>query len=129
MISNKTIVFVETIGDSHNKKACVLNLDDKLPDIRKELEKHNTINDMLSFSIKFPKRGNDENDDYAEIVRERENDMQLKDITELVKADDNSDGYILHLMKNSRPGWNVLNEKFRLDYGRTMSFDGIKVAN
>ncbi|CAB5369750.1 unnamed protein product [Rhizophagus irregularis] len=32
-------------------------------------------------------------------------------------------------MNNSRPGCSILNKKYKLDYGRTMSFDGIKKAN
>ncbi|CAB5383743.1 unnamed protein product [Rhizophagus irregularis] len=110
-----SIVFIKTIGDQ-NPKLYRLNLTDNLSDIRKELEKHNTINDTLSFSKKSPEN------EFAEIVHEY--DFLLKEIID----DVNSCNY-LYLMNNSRPGCSILNKKHKLDYGRTMSFDGIKKAN
>ncbi|CAG8600030.1 14757_t:CDS:1 [Funneliformis mosseae] len=114
--SNKEIVFIMTMEE--NSKLHKLNLNDKLPDIRKELENYNLINDMFSFSKKNSQKMND----YSEIVCEESFD--LKDII------DNSESQnTLYLIKSSRPSWNTLNEKFELDYGRTMTFDGIKKAN
>src|SRR4051794_12098623 len=123
---SKSIVFIKTVGEYPNIKLDRLNLDDKLPNIRKELEKYNTINDMLSFSKKFPEKDKDGNDQYGEINRETEHTYSLKEIAEVINE---GESRILYLMKNSNPGWNGLNVKFRLDYGRVMSFDGIKISN
>ncbi|GES72719.1 hypothetical protein GLOIN_2v759589 [Rhizophagus clarus] len=103
--------------DRQNLKLYNLELEDNLFNIRKELEEHNTINDTLSFSKKSPEG------EFAEIVREYEENFLLKDIIDDVKSHN-----YLYLIKNSRPGWKILNEKFKLDYGCTMSFDGIKKA-
>ncbi|RIA88004.1 hypothetical protein C1645_776023 [Glomus cerebriforme] len=110
-------IFVKNI-DEKKLKLYHLDLIDNLSNIRKELEKHNTINDILSFSKKSPEN------EFAEIEREHEEKLLLKDIIDNV----NSCNY-LYLTKNSRANWNILNKKCKLDYGRTMSFDGIKKAN
>jgi hypothetical protein len=112
-----SIVFIKTIGDQ-NPKLYRLSPTDNLSNIRKELEKHNTINDTLSFSKKSPEN------EFAEIVHEYEENFLLKEILD----DVNSCNY-LYLINNTRPGQNILNKKHKLDYGRTMSFDGIKKAN
>src|SRR2546423_14152724 len=112
---SKSIVFIKTVDEYPNIKLDRLNLEDKLPNIRKELEKYNTINDMLSFSKKFPKKDNDGNDEFAEIGREKENLMLLREIVEIINNE--SESIILYLIKNSKPGWKGLNEKFKLDYG------------
>jgi hypothetical protein len=123
-----SIVFIKTLDEPQNTKLDYLNLDDKLPNVRKELEKYNFINDMISFSKKFPKKDNEGNDEFAEIIREKEEYWQLREIVEIIN-NDGSESNILYLMKNSKPGWIGLNEKFKLNYGRTMSSDGIKIAN
>ena len=82
---------------------------------------------MLSFSQRVPKRDTNDEDDFAEMGRETENFMTLKNIIEIIRKD-NVESNILYLKKNSKPNWNVLNEKFELDKGRIVSFDGIKIA-
>src|SRR3954451_20260313 len=124
MSSDNVIVLIKTIGEPQNTKLYRLNLDCKLPDIRKKLEKYNTINDTLSFSSKFPKKDRDGNDNFTEIKREIEYTKNLREIV----INNESESRILYLMKNPNPGWKCLNEQFRLDYGRTMSYDGIKIA-
>ncbi|CAI2183807.1 3948_t:CDS:2 [Funneliformis geosporum] len=39
------------------------------------------------------------------------------------------DNNILYLVKNSKPDWKFLNELRKLDSGRTINFDGIKIAH
>ncbi|CAB5373516.1 unnamed protein product [Rhizophagus irregularis] len=123
-MSSDVMVFIKIIGDSSSQssnKFCPLNLNNHLSDIRKELEDYNIINDIISFSKK-------ENDEYAEVVREVEEKCQLKEIIKIINKV-NSKSYYLYLMKNSSLSWNVLNEKCKLDYGRTMSIKGIERAN
>ncbi|PKK62893.1 hypothetical protein RhiirC2_813679, partial [Rhizophagus irregularis] len=116
MTSNKTMVFVEIVGDSTPimKK---LNLENNLSNIRKELKKY--INDMniLLFAIKIGQK-------FAKTELDDENDTILNDI-----IFENSGIKFLYLMKNSNPIWKYLNEKCKLDYGRITSFEGIKEAN
>src|SRR5215212_4633180 len=109
-------IFIKIIGDS-NAKLDRLNLRNSLSDIRKELEKYDTINETLSF---FKKNDNE----FAEVEHEIEDKFRLNDIVEYVDS-----ACFLYLKKSSRLGWKILNEKCKLDYGRTMSFDGIKKAN
>ncbi|CAB4376516.1 unnamed protein product [Rhizophagus irregularis] len=110
-------IFIKTIGKP-TLKLDRLNLTDKLSSIRLELEKRNTIDETLSFSKKTPEN------EFSEIERENEEIFCLKDI-----RDDVNSCYFLYLIKNSRPSWKILNEKCKLDYGCTMSFDGIKKAD
>ncbi|RGB25100.1 hypothetical protein C1646_821229 [Rhizophagus diaphanus] len=110
-------IFIKTIGKP-TPKLDRLNLTDNLSNIRLELEKRNTIDETLSFSTKTPEN------EFAEIERENEKIFFLKNI--IVDVDS---CYFLYLIKNSRPSWKILNEKCKLDYGCTMSFDGIKKAD
>ncbi|GBB96282.1 hypothetical protein RclHR1_27170002 [Rhizophagus clarus] len=112
-----SFVFIKTIGNK-TPKLDHLVLTDSLSNIRIELEKRNTIDETLLFSVKSP------DNEFAEIVRENEEKFLLKDI-----IDDVNSNYFLYLIKNTRPSWNILNEKCKLDYGCTMSFDGIKKAD
>ncbi|PKY38016.1 hypothetical protein RhiirA4_439082 [Rhizophagus irregularis] len=124
MMSSDVMVFIKIIGESSSQssnKFCPLNLNNHLSDIRKELKDYNIINDIISFSKK-------ENDEFAEVVREVEEKCQLKEIIEIINKV-NSKSYYLYLMKNSSLSWNDLNEKCKLDYGRTMSIKGIERAN
>jgi hypothetical protein len=90
-----------------------LNLKDKLSDIRNS---DDDINDTLLFSTKLSDGG------YAKIERENEKNYRLKEIITI-----NNNQYILYLKLNSY--WKILNDNCKLDYGCTMSFDGIKRAN
>ncbi|RIA99778.1 hypothetical protein C1645_811144 [Glomus cerebriforme] len=51
---------------------------------------------------------------FAKIVRETEKEIRLKEILEF--KNEGSKSY-LYLMKDSSPNWNILNDKFNLDYG------------
>jgi hypothetical protein len=110
-------VFVKIVGESASKMK-KLNLDSNLSDIRKELEKNNTINDIFLFSTK-------RKNVFEEIDRDYEDDMLLSDIIEKF---DNSEDKFLYLMKYSRPYWKFFIKECELEYGCTMSFDGIKIA-
>ncbi|PKC03600.1 hypothetical protein RhiirA5_423525 [Rhizophagus irregularis] len=90
-----------------------LNLEDILSDIRNS---DDDINDTLSFSTKLI------NGEHAKIEREVEKYFRLKEIITI-----DNDQYILYLRINS--DWKFLNDKCKLDYGCTMSYDGIKKAN
>ncbi|RIA95363.1 hypothetical protein C1645_816731 [Glomus cerebriforme] len=120
-----SIVYIKTIGDFplQSSKVYFLNLKNKLSDIRKELRKYKIINDTLSFSKK-----NNNDAEFYEIVRESEENFLLEQIIDEVN-DDNSKSFFLYLKSYSNPTWDVLNDNCKLDYGCTMSFDGIKKAN
>ncbi|PKC62962.1 hypothetical protein RhiirA1_520482 [Rhizophagus irregularis] len=110
-------IFIKTIGKP-TPKLDRLNLTDNLSNIRLELEKRNTIDETLSFSKKTPEN------EFAEIELENEKIFFLENIIDNVNS-----YYFLYLIKNSRPSWKILNEKCKLDYGCTMSFDGIEKAD
>ncbi|CAB4495877.1 unnamed protein product [Rhizophagus irregularis] len=114
---------IKTLGHlpSQSSKLCFLNLKNNLSDIRKELKKYKIINDTLLFTKKI-------SGEFSEVVRENEEKFLLEQIIDKV-VNDNSTNIFIYLMKNSIPDWNILNVKCKLDYGCTMSFDGIKRAN
>ncbi|GET00859.1 hypothetical protein GLOIN_2v1473653 [Rhizophagus clarus] len=106
------IIFIQIIDDlppQYTSKK--LNLTDNLSDIRN----NNDIDNTLFFSTKLK-------DGYAQIERKDEEKYSLK---EIIITEDNQN--ILYLMR--KPCWDFFNKKCELDYGRTMSFDGIKRAN
>ncbi|RIA91152.1 hypothetical protein C1645_822458 [Glomus cerebriforme] len=126
MSSNKIIVFIEIVeimGDSiktSTPKMKKLNPDKNLSEIRKELEKKN-INDINI--LLFSKKPNITK--IAEIDREDEEEIFLKEILY-----ENSGSKFLFLSKNdSNLCWDYLNKECKLDYGRTLSVDGIKKAS
>ncbi|GES72676.1 hypothetical protein GLOIN_2v1837690 [Rhizophagus clarus] len=88
-----------------------LNQDDSLSDIRIELESNNVINDMLVFSKKMDEKK------FIEIERIDEENFKLKEIT--------TDNTLFLKQFN----WELLNKKYKLDYGCNMGFGGIKKAN
>ncbi|CAB4483691.1 unnamed protein product [Rhizophagus irregularis] len=120
---NNVMVVIKIINNSQSpqntSKFCRLNINNNLSDIRKKLKNSKTINDIdtLLFSKK-------EGDEFVEITEE---DFPLEEIIEVINKT-NSKSYYLYLMKSLNPRWKILNEKFKLDYGRTMSSDGIKIA-
>ncbi|RGB27234.1 hypothetical protein C1646_769370 [Rhizophagus diaphanus] len=116
---------IKTLGHlpSQRLKHCFLNLKYKLSDIRKELKKFKIIDDTLFFARKVSSES-----EYSEVIREHEEISLLEQIIDKV-VNDNSTDIFLYLMKNSNPDLNILNDKCKLDYGCTMSFDGIKRAN
>jgi hypothetical protein len=109
-MSSKKKVFIQIIGEQLIVKK--LNLEDNLSDIRSNSK---FIDNTLLFLVK-------KNDGFAKIEYENENDFILEDIITV-----DNDQRILYLLK--KPCWNVFNDNCKLDYGRTMSFDGIKKAS
>lgn len=122
--NNKNIVIVTAIDDppSQPSKLVHLNLSDNLFTIRKELEKDSSINDTLLFSKKYTENNN--NYGFAEIGLEKEDDFLLDEIVDEVESEK-----ILYLKKCSKLDWNYLNELRKLDYGRTTTSEGNKIAN
>ncbi|PKC01872.1 hypothetical protein RhiirA5_402643 [Rhizophagus irregularis] len=112
----KITIFIKIIDNLSVQKSIIkrLNPNDYLSDIRKELIEHNVINDMLIYL----KEENDE--EFGEIEREDEMNFLLKDIITIKEGQN-----ILYLKRNY---WKILSNQFKLDYGRTMSIDGIKIA-
>ncbi|CAG8538221.1 9905_t:CDS:2 [Funneliformis mosseae] len=106
-------IFVQ-IGDppSQLPKKFTLNRNDNLSNIREILEKENVMSDTLLFAQK-------NNGLLAEIRRNGEEDCKLYNI-----LNDN----ILYLVNNSNPDWKFLNKLRKLDYGRTITFNGIKIS-
>jgi hypothetical protein len=97
----------------------VLNLIDNLLKIRKELERVSIFNNALSFSKRL------RNYEFAEIAFEEEEDLLLDDIIDEAVIDEK----ILYLIQRSKPDWKYLNGLRKLDYGYTMTFDGILKAD
>ncbi|EXX68660.1 hypothetical protein RirG_103140 [Rhizophagus irregularis DAOM 197198w] len=105
------IVFIQIIDDVPSQYTSKkLNLADNLSDIRN----NNDIDNTLLFSTKL-------SDGYAKIEREDEKKYSLKEIITI-----NNNLNILYLMR--KPCWDIFNNNCELDYGCTMSFDGIKKA-
>ncbi|GBB85489.1 hypothetical protein RclHR1_01200003 [Rhizophagus clarus] len=118
MISNN--IRVDIYGSQSSKPIIVkLTLEDNLSVIRENLKNNDTIkmNDTLLFSKKFA------DNKLTEISHENEKDFILKDIIEV-----SNDSYTLYLKETSRPYWKLLNDLHRLDFGCTMTSDGIKRA-
>ncbi|GBB92915.1 hypothetical protein RclHR1_20810002 [Rhizophagus clarus] len=122
------IVTVKTIDDpsSYPPRTVRLNLTDNLLIIRQELKKNGFIDNTLLFSRKYPENNNNNNNNtivygFAEIALEKEEDYLLN---EIIDKNDN----ILYLKQCSIPDWKVLNGLCKLDYGCTMTFEGIKKA-
>jgi hypothetical protein len=90
-----------------------LNANDNLSKIREELKKNDMIemNDALSFAKK-------ETNVLSEIGVD-EKSISLNDIL---------DGNVLYLMKSSKCNWKFLNDRFHLEYGLSITSDGIKKA-
>ncbi|GBB84211.1 hypothetical protein RclHR1_10830002 [Rhizophagus clarus] len=119
-----SIVLIKIIGNSPLQSSILkrLNPDDHLTDIRKELESSNIINDTLLFSKKINSNDKEENNEISEVKREDEENFYLK---EILKVENDEDQKILYL---KRLYWKFLSNQCKLDYGRIMSFDGIKIA-
>src|SRR6185437_11272485 len=115
-------VYIKTIDDQQSPNIYKkLNLNNFLSDIR---ENYSIVDDTLSFVKK-------EGDEYFCIEREDENFQPLFDIVEEKEIENSKKGYYLYLKKCSSLSldWKILNDKRKLNYGRTMSFDGMKIAN
>ncbi|CAB5376230.1 unnamed protein product [Rhizophagus irregularis] len=109
-------VFIKIIDNSPLQGYIIkkLNPDNRLSEIRKELESRDDIDDMLLFS----KKAND--DEFGELKREDEEKFPLN---EIITVENGLDTLYL-----KRIYWEFLNRQHKLDYGRIMSFDGIKIA-
>ncbi|CAB4414887.1 unnamed protein product [Rhizophagus irregularis] len=100
------------------------NLSDNLSKVRLQLEKRDMIDSTLSFARKFIENGNSK---FAEIEFEDEEDILLDKIVR--QSEESEDTFILNLMTCSKFNWKILNKLHKLDYGRTMTSDGIKRAD
>ncbi|CAB5204772.1 unnamed protein product [Rhizophagus irregularis] len=115
-----------------DKRAMIrLNPMEKLSNIRVKLKKHSIV--MMEITYSFARKTPEINNNganneisywFAEIAREDEEELTLREILEKIN-DDN----ILYLVKNSSPDWKFLNKRRKLSYGCKMTFDGIKKAN
>ncbi|CAB4488079.1 unnamed protein product [Rhizophagus irregularis] len=100
------------------------NLSDNLSKVRLQLEKRDMIDSTLSFARKFIENGNSK---FAEIEFEDEEDILLDKIVR--QSEESEDTFILNLMTCSKFNWKILKKLHKLDYGRTMTSDGIKRAD
>jgi len=125
--NGNVIITVKTIGNplSHPPQSVRLNLTDNLLIIRQELNESRVINDTLLFSRRYLENNYNDNNNYefAEIPLEKEEDFSLTDI-----ICESGDYYILYLKQSSKVNWSILNNLRNLDYGCTMTFDGIDKA-
>ncbi|CAB4414885.1 unnamed protein product [Rhizophagus irregularis] len=96
-----------------------LNLSENLSKIRQRLNDRGIINSTLSFVRKY-----DGNSRFAEIAFEEEENISLNEIVRK-----SEDARILSLTTCSKFNWKVLNQLRKLDYGCTMTSDGIKKAD
>jgi hypothetical protein len=125
---NKNVDVSVQVGIKSSKSVLVsLNLNNNLLEIRQILKQNSEIemNDTLSFAKKISRVNSDGTNEYmpSEIASEDESEKILDDIVE--KIDGN---VILYLEKNSKPNWKFLNDKCKLEHGRTITIDGIKKA-
>src|SRR6266496_3014365 len=113
---NKRRIIIESNLPSKNPIFLQLDLKDKLPKIREELEKYDCINDNSLFLKKYDSNGDKK---FAEIPKKSENYLYLHEVI-------NENEMILHL--NLQPNCEYFNEKCKLDYGCIMTSDEIKKA-
>ncbi|EXX72625.1 hypothetical protein RirG_067520 [Rhizophagus irregularis DAOM 197198w] len=102
--------------DTKSSQLVDLNLTDNLSKIRKKLENDNDniINNTLLFSKKREER-------FIEIPFKKEDEFLLNEIID-------KSGNILYLKFCSKPNWKFLNNLRKLEFGCTMTFNGIKKA-
>ncbi|RIA86217.1 hypothetical protein C1645_829596 [Glomus cerebriforme] len=116
----KIPITVKTISDSLQvpEKSVLLRCSDNLLVIRQELEKNY---DNLLFLRRYSQNNIDsQSHGFAEIACQDE---------EVIHLDEIVDGDIIYIKCKIRIDLNFLNEKCKLDYGCTMTFDEIKKAN
>ncbi|CAI2173229.1 14957_t:CDS:2 [Funneliformis geosporum] len=114
-------IVVQIDDQSSLNKLVTLNPKDNLSNIRKKLEENSLIE--MNTLIFAKKCGQNNKVTLAEIAREDENKKVLNNIIE-----NSPDNLYITLTKNSNPGWEVFNGLRKLDYGRTMFFDGRTVT-
>ncbi|PKC15391.1 hypothetical protein RhiirA5_494601 [Rhizophagus irregularis] len=116
--AHQNIEIILKISPSHKSKVVLLNTANNLLITRQKLKEDYDINDtLLKFLWKYS-----ENDEKIDALPE----IELKDERK-IKLCKIIDKGILYM--NSCVDWNHLNEKNKLDYGCTMTFDEIKKAN
>ncbi|CAG8492567.1 2803_t:CDS:2 [Funneliformis mosseae] len=103
-----------------------LNINDELSKIRITLQENNSFfkKNPFSFSRKLDVKETDLTES-VEISREEEGNVRLSEIIEMVDNQIIS----LYLIKSSTYDWKDLNDLCKLDFGRTTTFDGIKIAD
>ncbi|RGB37272.1 hypothetical protein C1646_666332 [Rhizophagus diaphanus] len=108
-------VILKVQKDGFHSGLVRLNPNEKLSNIRQELEKNSVISmkDIHLFAAKS-----------NVIAREEEKDWKLDDIMETSDNDK-----ILSLVKNSTPNVRFLIDHCKLEYGRTITPSGIEVAS
>ena len=101
-----------TIQIDDSKYTAHLNIEDKLSNVRKQLEQNNEVkmNDGLSFSKKI-------SHEYASIKKEDEEDEGKKKLKKIAKIK----AKILYL--KSEPNWMFFNYNCKLEYGHTVGLD------
>ncbi|GBC32596.1 hypothetical protein GLOIN_2v1880620 [Rhizophagus irregularis DAOM 181602=DAOM 197198] len=130
LIDSNAIVTVKTIVDPPSypppsARTVRLNLENNLSIIRQELKDKKFIDNTLLFSKKYRDDNNDNiNYGFSEIQLEEEEDYLLNDI--IVIIDENN---ILYLKQCSEPDWKCLSKLRKIDYGCTMTSNGIKKAD
>ncbi|PKC03359.1 hypothetical protein RhiirA5_423882, partial [Rhizophagus irregularis] len=115
--ANNVGITVEYI-DQKTLQFIHLNLSENLSKIRQRLNERGIINSTLSFVRKFG------NSKFAEIAFEEEENISLNEIVRKSEG-----ARILSLTTCSKFNWKVLNHLRKLDYGCTMTSDGIKKAD
>ncbi|RIA91146.1 kinase-like domain-containing protein [Glomus cerebriforme] len=124
MSSNFDMIIIQ-IKDQPLRILVRLKLNDNLSIIRKELEMNNFIDDTLLFSKKYSQsNNNNESYELINIVHENEENILLIDIVEKFDT-----YYILYLVNSIESNWRFLIDKLKLEYGRIITPDGIRVAN
>ncbi|CAB5388604.1 unnamed protein product [Rhizophagus irregularis] len=131
LIDSNAIVTVKTIVDPSSypppsAKTVRLNLENNLSIIRQELKDKKFIDNTLLFSTKYREDNNNDNINYgfSEIKLEEEESYLLNEV--IVTIDENN---ILYLKQCSEPDWKCLNKLRKLDYGCTMTSNGISKAD
>jgi hypothetical protein len=121
-VTIKTIVDPPSYPSPSAWTVC-LKLTDNLLEIRQELEKKKSIDNTLLFLKKYPENNNNENSS-VEIKLEEEENYLLNDV-----IDENNILYLKQYKQSLEPNWKYFNELYKLDYGCTMTLDGIERAD
>ncbi|GBB83351.1 hypothetical protein RclHR1_10080004 [Rhizophagus clarus] len=120
---NSVEVKIVCIDPQKTLQTINLNLSDNLSKVRQRLEEKDIMNPTLSF-VEFSENDNNE---FTEITFENEEDKRLSEIVRKIE-----EVRILTLTtcsKFKKINWKILNKLRKLDYGCTMTFDGIKKAD
>ncbi|RGB27963.1 hypothetical protein C1646_819427 [Rhizophagus diaphanus] len=124
-VTIKTIVDPPSYPSPSAWTVC-LKLTDNLLEIRQELEKKKSIDNTLLFLNKYPENNNNDNIIYGsfEIKLEEEENYLLNEV-----IDENNILYLKQYKQCLEHNWKYFNELYKLDYGCTMTLDGIDRAD